>query len=219
MELTTVQCNLTVSPYAFPPPLTDISVSIDLRMFRHTVCLAPLARECNIIKEHKLVCPPIEIKGQFTIATETVTDGQIDAMLKLSLPKMVKSWLRKRVAALITSKAAAHMTGGHHHGYSIKGDVDVIFERCVPDSYDLAGLPSLKVEDIKRDSCPICLGDISGGQSCMAFHCSHLFHKDCVWGWLRNNITCPNCRRCLCGKGTCKCIKPTVSSHDDDDDD
>lgn len=40
--------------------------------------------------------------------------------------------------------------------------------------------------------CAICLGELNGRLRVLP--CSHGFHENCIFKWLRLNITCPNCR-------------------------
>ena len=44
-------------------------------------------------------------------------------------------------------------------------------------------------------SCSICCGDINFvGQQISSTNCGHLFHYTCLKKWLKNNLTCPECR-------------------------
>jgi SUMO ligase MMS21 Smc5/6 complex component len=47
--------------------------------------------------------------------------------------------------------------------------------------------------DIENDTiCAICLDSIIRGIALPS--CNHIFHKDCILGWLRQASTCPYCR-------------------------
>ena len=42
------------------------------------------------------------------------------------------------------------------------------------------------------EDCPICLSAVEGEGA--RLHCGHVFHADCIDGWLRLHHTCPICR-------------------------
>ena len=42
--------------------------------------------------------------------------------------------------------------------------------------------------------CAICFDDMTSLTFQKALLCAHVFHKDCVDKWLRNQTTCPTCR-------------------------
>ena len=58
-----------------------------------------------------------------------------------------------------------------------------------------------RLQKLKADSqhvsdyCPICTEPISEGQNINILPCDHFFHSRCIRPWLRQNITCPMCRR------------------------
>ncbi|XVF37619.1 hypothetical protein REPUB_Repub20aG0025100 [Reevesia pubescens] len=46
--------------------------------------------------------------------------------------------------------------------------------------------------------CSICLNSLSEGrQTAKKTSCSHVFHEDCIAGWVSNHSTCPYCRASL----------------------
>lgn len=45
-----------------------------------------------------------------------------------------------------------------------------------------------------NDSCCICLEKHELGSKACKLPCGHLFHRDCVTGWLERHCTCPVCR-------------------------
>lgn len=51
----------------------------------------------------------------------------------------------------------------------------------------------------KQQQCAVCLSDFGSGQEVRALpYCCHIFHKDCIDGWLHHNHrTCPLCRTSL----------------------
>lgn len=52
-----------------------------------------------------------------------------------------------------------------------------------------------KHEEIKENSCAICLDDLRN--NLVITKCNHMFHKSCLGQWLGNHSTCPCCRELL----------------------
>ena len=46
----------------------------------------------------------------------------------------------------------------------------------------------------KEDKCAICLETIVAGEHRTELLCSHGFHRECAWAWLKSHNTCPTCR-------------------------
>lgn len=42
--------------------------------------------------------------------------------------------------------------------------------------------------------CAICLEGFDGGRNRALTYCRHIYHEDCLKGWLRDHIRCPMCR-------------------------
>ena len=52
-------------------------------------------------------------------------------------------------------------------------------------------------EDLTNDEtkdCVICLEEFTSGEEVVKLTCGHLFHEECILGWLKINCTCPMCR-------------------------
>ncbi|QDZ18963.1 hypothetical protein A3770_02p14810 [Chloropicon primus] len=49
-----------------------------------------------------------------------------------------------------------------------------------------------------QTTCAICLDDYSDGQEMRTLPCMHSFHSTCVDKWLRNNRSCPVCKKDIC---------------------
>lgn len=49
-------------------------------------------------------------------------------------------------------------------------------------------------EDEDRDGCIICFGPLEDGDRVAVLKCQHLFHVDCLKGWLKRKNTCPLCQ-------------------------
>ncbi|KAL9444106.1 hypothetical protein AB3S75_017312 [Citrus x aurantiifolia] len=46
--------------------------------------------------------------------------------------------------------------------------------------------------------CAICLETFADDETCRIFLvCNHIFHLNCIDGWLEINLTCPLCRNCI----------------------
>lgn len=70
-------------------------------------------------------------------------------------------------------------------------------------------LPLVEAETIAEGQgaghhCSICLEDFEKDQKIARLHCSHLFHRNCIAGWLQNGIStlattakCPNCAQSI----------------------
>jgi len=64
-------------------------------------------------------------------------------------------------------------------------------------------LTPVNINEYKEDECSICLDDISYNQlinqnllnkDYVKIKCDHIFHRECISGWLKKNRTCPICR-------------------------
>ena len=63
--------------------------------------------------------------------------------------------------------------------------------------YTLKNIETLKGNLIATSStiCSICLDDYSDPEIKLnRLPCNHVFHKDCIQEWLKDNDTCPECR-------------------------
>ncbi|CAA7024070.1 unnamed protein product [Microthlaspi erraticum] len=210
MEETIVKSNLTTTadPIFFSATHAGLTISVKLRIFRQTVHLPSSGRKYLTIREHRLVSPPQRVGGDFFITPGGVLPDQ-DIELELRNSGMdLESWVGERVVGVISPQVAECLKINRAlQNYMIEGDVDVIFETSVSDSQGL--ITSVLADDeTNTEVCSICFGELSGGNSCVEIQCSHRFHKDCLWGWLRNKTSCPNCRRCLCGETECQCLQP-----------
>jgi hypothetical protein len=51
-------------------------------------------------------------------------------------------------------------------------------------------------EETSKDMCPICRDDINNYNIIRKIKkCGHIFHQKCLDSWLKDNVTCPNCRQ------------------------
>jgi len=48
--------------------------------------------------------------------------------------------------------------------------------------------------DKSNKECCICLDDHEIGETVCRLPCGHIFHRSCVFDWLRKHCTCPSCR-------------------------
>merc|ERR1712098_47815 len=77
------------------------------------------------------------------------------------------------------------------------------------DNESVGGLTDEQIDGIKSrtlrksrtdERCCICLGDFEKGESVRVLDCDHLFHKECVDTWLRQNRRCPLCKQSAVAK-------------------
>jgi E3 ubiquitin-protein ligase SHPRH len=47
------------------------------------------------------------------------------------------------------------------------------------------------------EACPICLETISNKESYKIIKCRHIFCKECINTWLKDNVSCPMCKNDL----------------------
>ena len=50
---------------------------------------------------------------------------------------------------------------------------------------------------LKDDKCPICLQKYKGADIIKEFPCKHIFHKTCIFKWLKKSNVCPICKHDL----------------------
>ena len=51
-----------------------------------------------------------------------------------------------------------------------------------------------KYSALKEDKCPICLQKYKGSDIIKEFPCKHIFHKTCIFKWLKTSNVCPLCK-------------------------
>ncbi len=51
-----------------------------------------------------------------------------------------------------------------------------------------------KYSTIKEDKCAICLQKYKGVDIIKEFPCKHIFHKSCIFKWLKKSNVCPLCK-------------------------
>ena len=51
-----------------------------------------------------------------------------------------------------------------------------------------------KYSALKEDKCPICLQKYKGSDIIKEFPCKHIFHKNCIFKWLKTSNVCPLCK-------------------------
>ncbi|XP_062204267.1 E3 ubiquitin-protein ligase RDUF2-like [Phragmites australis] len=80
--------------------------------------------------------------------------------------------------------------------------------RVPASSKAIIGLKEARAGDAGLQAvCAVCLQDFDAEDKLRAMPCSHAFHQDCIFGWLRVNHVCPLCRHAL----------PTQQQDDDDE--
>ncbi|CAE8602268.1 unnamed protein product, partial [Polarella glacialis] len=63
----------------------------------------------------------------------------------------------------------------------------------------MKSLPRVKVTayDIAANEspeCSVCLDELVIGETALRVPCGHLYHEDCIQGWLKKSNECPVCR-------------------------
>ena len=51
-----------------------------------------------------------------------------------------------------------------------------------------------KYSEINEDKCAICLFKYKGADIIKEFPCHHIFHKNCIFKWLKKSNVCPLCK-------------------------
>jgi hypothetical protein len=54
-----------------------------------------------------------------------------------------------------------------------------------------------KYSALKEDKCPICLQKYKSADIIKEFPCKHIFHKNCIFRWLKSSNICPICKHDL----------------------
>eukprot|EP00933_Yihiella_yeosuensis_P044663 TRINITY_DN3992_c0_g1_i1.p1 TRINITY_DN3992_c0_g1~~TRINITY_DN3992_c0_g1_i1.p1 ORF type:complete len:440 (-),score=84.44 TRINITY_DN3992_c0_g1_i1:123-1442(-) len=57
-------------------------------------------------------------------------------------------------------------------------------------------LQSIVIEEEEVDLCSICLRPLEDGESLRRLHCTHVFHRECINGWLATAVTSQTTRLC-----------------------
>jgi hypothetical protein len=63
----------------------------------------------------------------------------------------------------------------------------------------LNALPCYKIQDVSKldvdnRNCLICMENFQNEEEILALPCAHLFHRECLIGWLEKQNTCPICK-------------------------
>ncbi len=63
----------------------------------------------------------------------------------------------------------------------------------------LEKIPVLTIEDeeMSKENCPTCLAPFQMGDEYVQLPCKHVFHPDCFFPWMKENHTCPVCRKSI----------------------
>ncbi len=51
-----------------------------------------------------------------------------------------------------------------------------------------------KYSALREDKCPICLVKYKSSDIIKEFSCKHIFHKNCIFKWLKTSNLCPLCK-------------------------
>jgi hypothetical protein len=56
-------------------------------------------------------------------------------------------------------------------------------------------ITTTRLTDHLDSTCAICLSEYKASQKASELPCKHLFHKSCLWPWLKQADSCPVCRK------------------------
>ncbi|MDA9673940.1 hypothetical protein N9T73_00390 [bacterium] len=81
--------------------------------------------------------------------------------------------------------------------YTVFEIIDVFFNK----KQEIKGFTTEELKKLKKSKvrkthiCSICLSQLQRFNKKHIFlPCNHCFHKDCIFEWLKDNNTCPNCK-------------------------
>ncbi|XP_046850270.1 E3 ubiquitin-protein ligase RNF38-like [Xenia sp. Carnegie-2017] len=101
------------------------------------------------------------------------------------------------IPAVITSEAG--MTWGGHLNTENLGQLAVSEKPKGISKSVLESLPTYKItskdKDLRESRCVVCLMDFELKQQLRILPCLHEFHSKCIDKWLKNNRSCPICRK------------------------
>ena len=69
-----------------------------------------------------------------------------------------------------------------------------------------------KYTALKEEKCPICLQKYKGADIIKEFPCKHIFHKNCIFKWLKKSNKCPLCKYDITND-----VNNVTLKYDDDD--
>ena len=64
-----------------------------------------------------------------------------------------------------------------------------------------------KKKQEKDETCVICQDDYNKNKKCAKLYCNHNFHKDCIFDWFNEKLTCPLCNDYIVTKYGIKIIE------------
>mmetsp|Transcript_4041 Transcript_4041/g.6311 ORF Transcript_4041/g.6311 Transcript_4041/m.6311 type:complete len:179 (+) Transcript_4041:157-693(+) len=65
-------------------------------------------------------------------------------------------------------------------------------------------------ESYGESSCSICLETFEPGDAVVSS--CHVYHRDCILGWLQKRDDCPNCRQCMWDTETYKMLEEAITA-------
>ncbi|CAN7028365.1 hypothetical protein Bca4012_043261 [Brassica carinata] len=75
-------------------------------------------------------------------------------------------------------------------------------------------LSYLYADNAAASDCIVCLSTLKTGEEVRKLDCRHVFHKQCLEGWIQHlNFNCPLCRSPLIAHGGCDSIPLVTASH------
>ena len=128
------------------------------------------------------------IKTSETLIECTMNEEVRKTYKDIILPRLVE--LRDLVIMLNESSMMGATMDGIMHMMGIDSTPydppsESILEKCEKFDY---------IKGENDDACTICLCDLEEGDYVHKLVCGHIFHDECLNGWIKNNSTCPNCK-------------------------
>ncbi|CAN6859025.1 unnamed protein product [Brassica oleracea] len=75
-------------------------------------------------------------------------------------------------------------------------------------------LSYLYADNASASDCIVCLSTLKTGEEVRKLDCRHVFHKQCLEGWIQHlNFNCPLCRSPLIAHRGCDSIPLVIASH------
>uniref|UniRef100_A0A0A9FPR0 RING-type domain-containing protein n=1 Tax=Arundo donax TaxID=35708 RepID=A0A0A9FPR0_ARUDO len=95
-----------------------------------------------------------------------------------------------RTAAAVGRREQQHGAEEAYHNHK--------HARVPTSSKAILGLQEVRAGDARMQAeCAVCLKDFDAEDKLTVMPCSHAFHQECIFGWLRVNHVCPLCRHTL----------------------
>ncbi|CAH8388132.1 unnamed protein product [Eruca vesicaria subsp. sativa] len=130
--------------------------------------------------------------------------GQLSDVSSDSIPLMLVALLATFFKHVRSFFLRFSSSGQEHTPFSVSSGLTNLVE--LADQLKLNRLFSYRYADtaVASSDCIVCLSTLKTGEEVRKLGCRHVFHKQCLEGWLQHlNFNCPLCRSPLLGNGGC----------------